>query len=499
MDTQEAKRQVIIVGGGITGLTLALMLQNLGINYVLLEAYGTVTPNVGASIGLFPNGLRILDQLGCYEDILSKAQQVEEMVFRNSASGKRITTRRTGDLFIQRHGYPSIFMERYQLLNVLYDHLKEKKRIFVNKKVRRVESLEDSALVHIADGLVFEGQIVVGADGVRSTIRQEMWRNADDNNDSAAVPARDRGTVPCEHACIFGTAKPTSGITAGEVIGASGDGTLAGCMGGPGGEVFVFWFWTLPKSQRSCSINSIPRFDEEDKQRQFKRSADALVADNGLRFSKIVDSLEHSGVTALPHFVMRRWHYGRIIIIGDAAHKFNPLVGQGGNSCIESCAALINALQEQNLPSSGSWKLTEVTKAFVAVEDQRVDRLVDMVEKCQEAMRASAWDTWKGRLVNKYISPLMPMSRWFNFYSGLISGGLSLKGFSSPTPVHDWPYSDEKSVEDKNSTLSKASVVAALPVAALTAFLLARVLQQQNLLGDSLLPRIMEKVSKYRR
>ncbi|GKT62530.1 FAD binding domain protein [Colletotrichum tofieldiae] len=499
MATPEAKRQVIIVGGGITGLTLALMLQNLGIDYVLLEAYDTVTPNVGASIGLFPNGLRILDQLGCYKDILSKAQPVEEMICRNSASGKRIMTRKTRCLITQRHGYPSMFMERYELLCVLHQHLKEKDRIFVNKKVKRVESLEESALVYTADGSVFEGQVVVGADGVRSTIRQEMWRNADDNGDSAAIPARDRGTIPCEHACIFGTAKPTPGVAAGEVVGASGDGTVAGCMGGPGGEVFVFWFWTLPESQRSCSINDIPRFGDEDKQRELKRSADALVADNGLRFRKVVDNLEYSGVTALPHFVMRRWHYGRIVIIGDAAHKFNPLVGQGGNSCIESCASLVNALQEQSLPGSASWKLSELTKAFVAVEGQRVDRLADMVEKCQEAMRASAWDTWKGRLIHKYIAPFMPISKWLNFYSDQIAGGLSLKGVSPPSPVHDWPYSDEKGVEEEISALIKASLAATLPVAALTAFLLARMLQKENMLaGSLLLSRVMEKISSYR-
>ncbi|KAK1985380.1 hypothetical protein LZ30DRAFT_584207 [Colletotrichum cereale] len=501
MATQDAKRQVVIVGGGITGLTLALMLQNVGVDYVLLEAYDTVTPNVGASIGLYPNGLRILDQLGCYQDILSKAQPTETTICRDAASGKRIMTRNATGLMIQRHGYPSVFMERHDLLCVLYDHLKDKDRIFLDKKVRRVETLEGSALVYTADGSVFEGQIVVGADGVRSTIRKEMWRNADDAGDSAAIPACDRGAVPCEHACIFGTAKPTAGIAPGEVVSASGDGTVAGCMGGPGGEVFVFWFWTLPAAQRSCPIDDIPRFGDEDKRRELARSADALVADNGLRFRAVVDNLEYSGVTALPHFVMRRWHYGRVVILGDAAHKFNPLIGQGGNSCIESCASLVNALREKSLVGgASSWALRDLAEAFAAVEQQRIGRLEDMVEKCQEAMRASALDTLKGRLLFKYIMPLMPTSVWLNYYSEQISGGLSLKGLGPLSLAHDWPYVDEKGVEDKGSVLTRAGVVAALPVAALTAFLLARVLQKEDMLGGSfILSRIMEKVSRFRR
>ncbi|KAL5332608.1 hypothetical protein BJX70DRAFT_404427 [Aspergillus crustosus] len=61
--------KVIIVGGGIAGLTLANMLERFDLHYVLLESHETIAPVVGASIGIFPNGLRILDQIGCYQAI----------------------------------------------------------------------------------------------------------------------------------------------------------------------------------------------------------------------------------------------------------------------------------------------------------------------------------------------------------------------------------------------------------------------------------------------
>jgi 2-polyprenyl-6-methoxyphenol hydroxylase-like FAD-dependent oxidoreductase len=62
--------KVVIVGGGVAGLTLAIMLERFDIDYVVLESRSEIAPNAGASIGLFPNGLRILDQIDCYEDIL---------------------------------------------------------------------------------------------------------------------------------------------------------------------------------------------------------------------------------------------------------------------------------------------------------------------------------------------------------------------------------------------------------------------------------------------
>lgn len=62
--------RVIIAGGGIVGLTLANALQSAGVDYVLLEARAEIAPQVGAGIFIASNGARILDQMGCYDDIL---------------------------------------------------------------------------------------------------------------------------------------------------------------------------------------------------------------------------------------------------------------------------------------------------------------------------------------------------------------------------------------------------------------------------------------------
>lgn len=77
--------KIIIAGGSIAGLALALMLEKNGIDFIILEGYSSIAPQVGASIGLVPNGLRVLDQLGCYETVLKKAEYpVDKFFFRNS-------------------------------------------------------------------------------------------------------------------------------------------------------------------------------------------------------------------------------------------------------------------------------------------------------------------------------------------------------------------------------------------------------------------------------
>lgn len=61
--------QVIIVGGSIGGLTLAHCLRRAGIDHIVLEKSSSPAPQVGASIGILPNGARVLDQLELYDEV----------------------------------------------------------------------------------------------------------------------------------------------------------------------------------------------------------------------------------------------------------------------------------------------------------------------------------------------------------------------------------------------------------------------------------------------
>lgn len=80
--------KVIIAGGSIAGLSLALILEKNGIDFLVLEAYKDVAPQVGASIGVLPNGLRILDQLDCFEEVVAQAEYPVEKVYFRDSSGK---------------------------------------------------------------------------------------------------------------------------------------------------------------------------------------------------------------------------------------------------------------------------------------------------------------------------------------------------------------------------------------------------------------------------
>lgn len=90
MSMYERKNElkVVIVGGGVARLSLANMLEKASINYSLLEAHPDLAPQVGASIALLPNGLRILDQLGCYHHLEEASESIRHKLNIRGQGGK---------------------------------------------------------------------------------------------------------------------------------------------------------------------------------------------------------------------------------------------------------------------------------------------------------------------------------------------------------------------------------------------------------------------------
>ncbi len=77
-----------------------------------------------------------------------------------------------------RHGYDFVVLERQHVINALYSNLPDKSHILTNKRVRNVIQTPDGVKVESEDHAIYEGDIVVGCDGVNSIVRDFMWESA---------------------------------------------------------------------------------------------------------------------------------------------------------------------------------------------------------------------------------------------------------------------------------------------------------------------------------
>ncbi|RMJ12389.1 hypothetical protein CDV36_007925 [Fusarium kuroshium] len=330
--------KVVIVGGSVSGLSLASMLEKFDIEYILLEAHSTIAPQLGASIGLLPSGLRILDQLGCYDKIRALAgdcnYRASMRLFCGKfwADGKQPTF---SERLEHRIGYPQIFIDRQTLLRVLYDKLKFKDRVLTRKRVTRVDMTEGLVKVHTTDGSVYSGDIVVGADGVHSAIREEMWRHANESNNSGLFKPNELSGLQAESKCIFGISKRPSQLSSKPLqINAFFKDCNYMILSAPGDRLYWFLFTEMNKTYGK----SIPRFTKEDERLLAEQHFADRVTD-GTTFRDIYENRLHTTLVSLEDHVFPRWHFQRIITIGDAAHK-------GGNGAMETAAVLVNKEQK---------------------------------------------------------------------------------------------------------------------------------------------------------
>ena len=162
--------KVLIIGGGVAGLTLAGLLQRRGFAPRLVEkapAFG----KVGYVIVIWPSGSRVLKGLGAYEKLLEEGCQFTNYYISNY-KGKVIKTY-TIDPVAEKYG-PIISIYRPELVDTLLASVNPE-FIDMNTTVEKIEQGTDTAEVHFSDGSSEQYDLVIGCDGVRSKTRQQIF------------------------------------------------------------------------------------------------------------------------------------------------------------------------------------------------------------------------------------------------------------------------------------------------------------------------------------
>ncbi|KAF3040702.1 hypothetical protein E8E12_005945 [Didymella heteroderae] len=358
--------QVIIVGGGIAGLTLANALEKAGIDYMLLEARDNIAPTVGASIGIFQNGGRILDQLGCYEAIEKETSPLHRGRSRDG-NGKQFFTQ-TGILLNQaRFNYPALFIDRQHALRIMYENLNDKSKVKLQKRILKVDHSEGGVVVTCNDGTKVSGDILIGCDGVHSVVRDEMWRLAHLQEQSSFDPS-DQNVLFAEYQCLFGISSQTKGIV-------------------------------------DDKANELPRYNKADAE-AFARKIENFHITPELTFDGLWKNRNTYTLVPTEEAQMKRWSWGRIACVGDGVHKVTPNMGAGGNAAMETAAALANELKKMVDTAEKGQPSFETIKVRLGNYQKIRDSRMTAISKAANGLtRIHALATLKDKLFAFWVIP----------------------------------------------------------------------------------------------
>ncbi|KAL4812886.1 hypothetical protein BDW67DRAFT_169295 [Aspergillus spinulosporus] len=456
--------KVIVVGGSIAGLTLAHSLDLAGIDYIVLEKHSDPLATVGGSIGLLPNGWRILHQLGLRHQLEQEACPVkvahmaypDGFVFSDNFPAA-IQERQVPEIHFpighmlandERFGYPLSVLTRQKLIEVLYRGLRDKSKIKVGQRVIKIQLLQNGRGVSVLteSGQEHVGDLVAGADGVHSITRSQMWLQLGQELDTEKERHRTWNSYPhrvllliprpepvlsAEYGCVFGISSPLDGIPPGEQLIACHDD--AAVLAFPGKDAHIGW-GLIQKLDRGCKSPAAAHSHGETALNMAK-SAAGLSLYRGLKFHDLWVNTPKYSFTLLEEGLFQIWHHGRIVCLGDSVSKMTPNMAQGANTAIEGAAALANILRRLS-------QIDEPSEEDISLLLQRYTRRQHKRLRTVHALSQSVTrvHTRQGRIrkiIGRYVYPYTPRAALHTF-DRIIAPAPCLDYVPVPLPGPGW-------------------------------------------------------------
>ena len=327
--TNPTGKRALIIGGGIAGPAVALALQRVGIESTIYEARPGAEQNKGAFLTVAKNGVHALRTLDAFEAVMARGFWVSRMEIY-SGSGKRL-----GEMGSNAEG---IALERSELASALCDEaVRRGIPLEAGKRFRSCQTTPEGVMVHFEDGTTASGDLVVGADGIHSRLRQMI----------------DPGAPTPQLVGLIGTGGWVSASRVPNIHASSdtftfilGKRAFFGWIASPGGE--IYWFANIPSSRYAHEMEGqrlTPVSRQEWKQRLLDLFAqDATPAVEIIRVTAEEHGFTPSLLNMLPQVPC--WHRDAMVLVGDAAHAASPTSGQGASLALEDSITLAKTLRD---------------------------------------------------------------------------------------------------------------------------------------------------------
>ncbi|MGW1780283.1 FAD-dependent oxidoreductase [Streptomyces sp. NPDC002143] len=325
--------RVLIVGGGIAGTAAALALSKAGQEVAVFEAHPDTAEDIGAFLTLASNGLRALAQIDATDAVTSIGFPLTSMRVVD-ATGAEVVRAPLGEFGDPRLQYRCL--RRGELNAALQaEAVRRGIRIVHGARLVSVEDGPDGVTAHFADGATATGDLLLGADGLNSTVRRI----------TAPTEPAEAAVQPCYagQRVFYGytTAAPKAdGDESACITMTRGTGAAFGHMTSPGGE--TYWFARV-------DADTPPAEEPADAApAQWRDLLVPLLRKDPTGVADIVAATTEpvlvTNATEIPNGTP--WRRGRTLLVGDAAHAASPATGQGASMALEDAVILAKCLRD---------------------------------------------------------------------------------------------------------------------------------------------------------
>jgi 2-polyprenyl-6-methoxyphenol hydroxylase-like FAD-dependent oxidoreductase len=317
--------RILVIGGGIAGTATAMALHRAGIEAAVYEAHPDSADDIGAFLTLAGNGMRALAQLDASAAVTSVGFPLTSMRVVDHA-GAELAHVPLGEAGDPRLRYRCL---RRGELNAALQAEAARRGIDIVHGARlvSVEDSPDTVTAHFADGSTATGDLLVGADGLNSTVRRAIA--------PATQPSYAGQRVFYGYTGAASASGPDACITM-----VRGRTVSFGCAVSPGGE--AHWFARVPGEALSADELArgpvggwrellVPLLREDA-----PAAVDVVAAATG--------DILVTNATDIPTGSL--WRTSRILLVGDAAHAASPATGQGASMALEDAVVLAKSLRD---------------------------------------------------------------------------------------------------------------------------------------------------------
>ncbi|KAK7747518.1 hypothetical protein SLS53_001773 [Cytospora paraplurivora] len=297
-----------------------------------------------------------------------------------------------------------LMFHRAQLVQAFYEGLRneDQARIHTGKKLATIENTSDGVIVTCADGSIYEGSIVLGADGVHSPTRKILRELALRTNPDADVDEEVPFSV--EYKTMWCSVPRRYEFAPGDACSTHAEAaSVQYLVASKRSWIFIYEKLDRPTRERV----SYTKADIE----AFAAKHGEIPLGDGVKVKDMFPHRTNCGMSNLEEGVLRQWSAGRIVLAGDACHKFTPNAGLGLNNGIQDIVALVNELHRclQAVGTGGGLPgQDELGAVFGRYQERRRAAAQRDLEQSAQVTRLSAWPNRIYWFLDQWILPNIP-------------------------------------------------------------------------------------------